>query len=349
MKRIIVFFAALIILVSCNQDEKDLNKDISIPVSVVEIKPQSIEKYIGTTGTVNASKEAVLRTEISGNYKLMNNPATGRPYVLGDKVKAGQILIIVENKEYKLNIKQNSLKLRLEITRQVFEKQKSLYEKGGVTLSDLRNSEIEYINAQNTIDDALLQLQKMMVVAPFNGVIVELPYKTPNTKIETNQEVMKIMDYGKLLMEVNLPEKNYKSIKSGQEIRIMNYTFPDDTLEGRIAQISPAINPETRSFKAVININNKDLLLLPGMFAKGEIIVDRADSTFVIKKEVILTKQNGNTVFVINKGLAEERIITFGLENPDEVQVLSGLKENDRMVVKGFETLRDRSKVKVVK
>jgi len=85
------------------------------------------------------------------------------------------------------------------------------------------------------------------------------------------------------------------------------------------------------------------------MFAKGEIIVASLDSAIVIPKDIILSKQRGNTVFVINKGLAQERIISFGLENPEEVQIISGLEKNDRLVIKGFETLRNRSKVKVVK
>jgi len=129
----------------------------------------------------------------------------------------------------------------------------------------------------------------------------------------------------------------------------MNYTIPDDTLSGKIAQLSPAIDPDTRSFKAIVEINNPEFLMRPGMFAKGEIIVASLDSAIVIPKDIILSKQRGNTVFVINKGLAQERIISFGLENPEEVQIISGLEKNDRLVIKGFETLRNRSKVKVVK
>jgi len=169
MKRLLVFFIALTVLASCNQNDEDLNKDISIPVTVLEIKPQSIEKYISTTGTVKPLKEVMLKTEIAGNYKLKVNPATGKPFALGDKVKAGQTIVDIENDEYELNIKLNSLELQLDIKKQVYEKQKSLYEKGGVTLSDLRNSEIEYINAQSAIDDAKLRLQKMKVLATFSG------------------------------------------------------------------------------------------------------------------------------------------------------------------------------------
>ena len=52
---------------------------------------------------------------------------------------------------------------------------------------------------------------------------------------------------------------------------------------------------------------------------------------------------------MVDKGLAQERVITFGLENPDKVQIISGLEKSDRLVIKGFETLRNRSKVKVIK
>jgi hypothetical protein len=51
----------------------------------------------------------------------------------------------------------------------------------------------------------------------------------------------------------------------------------------------------------------------------------------------------------VNKGLAEERQVQFGLENPKEVQIISGLEEKDRLVVKGFETLRNNSKIKIIK
>jgi len=349
MKKLITFIIAIAILASCNNEEKDLNKDISVPVSVIDLKLQSIEKYIETTGTVNPIKEINKRSEIAGKYNLLINPATGKKYALGDYVKEDDEIIELQDKEYENNLKINSLKLNLEITKQTFEKQQSLYEKGGVTLSELKNAEINYINADYNYKDALLRLEKMHIKASFSGVIVDLPYYTPTTKIDANSVMFKLMDYSMLYMEINLAEKDLAFIKAGQKVKITNYTLPEDTLSGKITQISPAIDADTRSFKTVINISNKDLLMRPGMFAKGEIVVASADSAIVIPKNVILSKQRGNTVFVVDKALAQERVVTFGLENPDEVQIISGLEKNDRLVIKGFETLRNRSKVKVIK
>lgn len=349
MKRLLIIIFMVAIFASCNDNSTELNKDISIPVSVLEIKPNSIEEYISTTGTVKPIKEVNLLVEIDGLYELMINPKTKRPFALGDFVQAGEGIIGLKNPEYINNIRNNSLELQLESTKQTFDKQKSLYDKGGVTLSDLKTAEINYINAEYSYKDALIKLRKMMVMAPISGVIVELPYYTPNTPIRTGSPVAKLMDYSELYMEVDLAEKNINTIKTNQEVRIMNYTIPDDTLTGIITQISPAINADTRSFKVVIYIKNQKLLLRPGMYTKGEIVIASIDGTIVIPKDVILSKQKGNTVFVIDKGLAIERILTFGLENPDNVQILSGLNQNERLVIKGFETLRNRSKVKVVK
>jgi len=349
MKRIALFILSVALFSACNEREKDLNKDIAVQVSVQEITPKRIEKFISTTGTVNPIKTVEIKSEVAGKYHLQVNPGTGRKFALGDFVKEGTDVIILEDKEYENNIKIKSLELRLEISQQVFDKQQSLYKKGGVTLSELKNAEIDLINAKYSYDDALFRLAKLKVKAPFSGTITNLTYYTGNTRIEAASALLSIMDYSKLHMEINLAEKNMASVKTGQRVNIVNYTIPGDTLQGILAQMSPAIDSETRSFKAVININNSKLLLRPGMFAKGEIVVAKADTAIVIPKDVILAKQNGNTVFVVNKGLAEERIIEFGLENPKEVQIISGLEKKDRLVVKGFETLRNRSKIKIVK
>jgi RND family efflux transporter MFP subunit len=157
------------------------------------------------------------------------------------------------------------------------------------------------------------------------------------------------MDYSKLFLEVNLPEKQLNVLKPNLEARIMNYSLPDDTLSGKVTQISPAIDEVTRTFKSVLQINNEDWKLRPGMFVKAELVTASKDSTVVIPKDIILSRKRGKTVYVVVKGASEEREITTGLENPESVEVTKGLEVNDRLVTKGFETLRNRQKVKIIK
>jgi len=343
------FMAAVIFLSSCNRNQQDLSRDIAVPVTVAEIQPRSIEKFIEITGTVKPVKEVLLKSEMNGHYHLRNNPATGRPYKLGDQVREGDEIIELQDQEFENTIKINSLKINLDITKQVFDKQQSLYEKGGVTLSELKNAEINFINAQYAYNDAQLKLGRMIIKAPFSGVIIDLPYYTPDVRLDANLNLLKIMDYSKLIMEINLPEKTIDQTKPGQVVRVTNYTLAKDTLQGSVSQLSPAIDGDTRSYKGTITINNPRLLLRPGMYVKGEIVVASAKGAIVIPKDVIVSKQRGNSVFTVDKGVAYEKVVEFGLENPQEVQIISGLSMKDRLVVKGFETLRDHSKVKEMK
>jgi len=85
------------------------------------------------------------------------------------------------------------------------------------------------------------------------------------------------------------------------------------------------------------------------MFVKAEIVVAAKDSAIVIPKDIILSKRRGKTVYIVEKGAAQERAISTGLENPEFVEVTTGLKKDERLVVKGFEMLRHRSKVKIIR
>jgi len=352
MKRFHQFIALLALtgaFAACNTQPTNTATELAVPVSVSDIKPGSIEKVINTTGTLNATKKAVVNTEMTGKYRLLINPRTRRPFALGDVVENGQVIVQLEDAEYVNGIGLDAKKLNLEITEQNMKKQESLYEKGGVTLLDYRNSEVNYTNAKDAFERANLQLAKMRVRTPFKGVITDLPAITNGTQVATGTAVVSLMDYSIMTVEVNLPEKYIGDVQIDQAVRIMNYTLPNDTLPGSIKELSPAISTETRTFKGVIQVANPEMKLRPGMFAKADIVLARKDSVIVIPKDIIISSQRGKSVFIVDNGTADEKRITIGYENQNEAEITSGLKMNDRLVIKGFETLKNRSKVKIVK
>ena len=236
----------------------------------------------------------------------------------------------------------------MELAEQNLNKQKSLHEKGGVTQTELNNASIEFMNAKYAYENAEIQLAKMAVKAPFDGVIVELPYHTNGVKVDQGQDLFKIMEYKDLLMDVKLPEKHLPEVALNQEVQITNYNIAEDTIRGKISQISPVIDASTRTFQSVLEINNSKRLLRPGMFIKAAILSEKHDSTIVIPKETIISRQDERVVFIVENGIAIEKRITTGLENMNAIEVLSGLKANDRLVISGFETLRDKAKVSVI-
>jgi RND family efflux transporter MFP subunit len=347
MKTCLNITIACLLLASCNSQQQGGQNDIATPVSVQELKKGSISKLIHTNGTARPVYGVDIVSQMSGNYQLQINPRTGKPFRLGDEVAQGQLIIRLEDKEYVNSVAMDAKELDLEIAEQEQVKQKELYEKGGVTLSEVRLTEVKVTNARYAVENGRLNLQKMEVIAPFAGVIVDLPHYTPGVKIEQGKPLVSLMDYAQMYMDVNLPESAIEYVGTGQQVYITHYTLPEDTLQGVIGELSPAISAETRTFKGKVWIQNSRRLLRPGMFAKADIVVDRADSALIIPKEVIQSNRNRKYVYVIEKNTALVRDIRTGLEDETSVEVTEGLSENDNLVVKGFETLRENSKVKV--
>jgi RND family efflux transporter MFP subunit len=349
MKKSLLIIAVIMAVAGCRNRDENLAADVEIPVSVEEIRLKPIEEYVNTTGTAFPKGEAELKSKITASYFLEKNPRTNKPWQLGDRIQAGALIARLEDREYVNSVKLETTELNLELTESELRKQESLYEKGGVTLKELKTAGINYENAKTNVETARLQLDKTKITSPISGVIVDLPYYTQGTQIETGKTIAKIMDYQIMYMEVQLPEKYINDIKPGQPVKLTNYTIPEDTITGRITQLSPAINPDSRTFKGNVSIDNSDYLLRPGMFVKADIVTNHKDSVIVIPKSIILSRQKGKTVFIIDRGVAAERIIETGIENITDIEVLRGLAKNERVVTSGFETLSNRSKVKIIK
>lgn len=347
MKVIPVPIMLCLLFLSCGNQEGQSELDIAAPVTVEEVTFKPIEEYFTSTGTVTATRVAEVTSEAAGFFQPGINPRTKRPFAVGDAIRKDDVLLRLENPEYENNIKIESQKMSLDLSKSEFEKQQSLYDKGGVTLRELKNAEKSYVDAKYSYENSAFQLAKLEAKAPFEGIVTSVAAHTPGVKINSGEAIATIMDYRRLTMDAGLPEKQLGRIREGQEARITNINLPGKTFNGRIAHVSPALDPTTRTFTATLEIENPGQELKPGMFVKAEIVVDKRESAVVIPKDVILSRRESRVVFVVERGLAAERRITTGLENPKEVEVLEGLAAEDRLVIKGFETLRDRAKVKV--
>ncbi|MFA9388874.1 MAG: efflux RND transporter periplasmic adaptor subunit [Prolixibacteraceae bacterium] len=350
MKKLaIILFAALVILSSCNNQEETQGADVSVPVKVIDVVKKPIFNTLEINGTVSPTGTIELATQAEGLYLLKQNPSTGKPYKMGDKVKKGDVLVSLKNPEYELGIRIDAKKLDLESAKSEYEKQQSLFDKGGVTLRELKNSELSYLNTKYDYENSELQMEKLKVIAPFDGVIVDLPYFTSNVKVPSGTKVANIMDYSLLILNAEFPEKFMATVSLGQEAFVTNYNLKDDTLKAVITELSPAINEATRTFKGVMKVKNPNLIMRPGMFVKAEIVVEKRDSAIVVDRDIIQNKRRGKVVFVVERNAAVERAINTGIETDNEVEIISGLQPGEKLVVEGYEMLSNRTKVKVQK
>ena len=334
---------------SCNNKNNNPASDSVTPVWLEDVKHRSIEEYITTTGTAKATKTIEIKSEIAGLYRLQRNPKTGKTYQLGDAVESGAVIVRLENKEHENNTQLESKKLQILITEKEWEGQKTLLEKGGATQKDVNNAENAYINAKLALENAYIKLEQLNITAPFQGVIVDLPYLTPGVEAPSGSEIVDIMDYSKMYIETEFPENTLTKLTVGQNVHITNYNIKKEVLKGILTQISPALNEDTRTFSGYIEIDNPKLKLRPGMFAKADIITIRKDSILTVPKKLLKNNHGNKVVYTIDRNSAIEKTLQTGISDENYIEVVSGLEANDKIVRKGHEWLRNKSKVKIMK
>lgn len=344
----VLVFILISILTGCQQERMAAETDSTIPVRAEEVKKSSIQEFISATGTVYAIKETIITTEQAGEYSLRKNTRTGKSFAMGDSVAANTLLISLVNPEYVNQIAIDSKKLSLDSAEREFTKQQNVYEKGGITLSEVKNAEKALIDARYNYENAKISLSKLELRAPFSGIIVDLPHFTSGQWIAAGTKAATLMDYSRLYAELTLPGKEMERIKRNQNVAVSNYSQDKQKLEGSVTQISPALDPASRMFEIKIEASNKDLLLKPGMFVRADIILQEKTDVIVIPKDIILDRRGRKTVYIIQRGIALERRLTLGIETSDRVEVVEGLNPGDSLIIEGFETLRNRSRVKVI-
>jgi RND family efflux transporter MFP subunit len=153
----------------------------------------------------------------------------------------------------------------------------------------------------------------------------------------------------KLLVAVS--EKDYTRVKKGGKVQITVDAFPGEQFEGNISRLYPTIDPATHTFLVEVKVPNKDTKLRPGMFARVVIRYGVNHSVVIPDKAVVKQQGAGDRyVYVLN----DDQTVTFqkvvlGVREGSEYEVLSGLKEDDKVVVEGQIRLQDGVKVELKK
>jgi multidrug efflux pump subunit AcrB len=136
-----------------------------------------------------------------------------------------------------------------------------------------------------------------------------------------------------------LPERHLGLLQVGQPVQVRVSAHPDRTFDGSIQVISPGIDQGTRNVRVRAGLSNPDLALRPGMFARVATLLPREDAVLTIPREAIAFNTYGDAVFVIReedgKTLVERRQVRTGAVRGEEIAVLEGLAEGERVVLAG--------------
>lgn len=352
MKKYLQNFIILLLICACNSNSESIKESpaakLSEEVLEVEILPALRKNFtysIQSNGKVEAREQAVLQFRTSGYVKqvLVQN---------GQFVQAGQKIAVLDEREAQIALQKAKNQKAVAYEEYI----KELIDFGGnptLTNGGIAQELNERIlirkgvqAAELQIKEAELQMQFLTLAAPFSGIIADLSLKAGNF-VNSSQAVCTLYS-NNLQAVVEILETEVKTLKIGQkaEIHLLGCNEAACKMQAIISEINPKVGTNGL-FKVKLDLQNpKDVFL--GANVQVKIFVPQKEA-LVIPKKAIVIRSGKKVVFTEEQGLAKWHYVQTGLDNGEEIEILEGLKENEKVIVTNNLQLNHDSPVRIGK
>ncbi len=184
------------------------------------------------------------------------------------------------------------------------------------------------------------------VESPIAGIVGKV-YVDIGAHVSPQSPVAMIIDMNKVKVYLDIPEKYIPVVSLDMHASVTVDAYPGQVFDGIIAQISPVIDPLTRTAQAQIIIDNKDHRLRSGMFSKVKVVTAEYADSLVVLKEAVMGKEPQQYVYIVEDGKAKLREVETGVRQGANVQVTKGLAKGEKIVVMGQQRLFEGAAVLV--
>lgn len=193
-----------------------------------------------------------------------------------------------------------------------------------------------------------LLLSETTIRAPISG-IVGARYLDVGERASPEKQLFTIFNTEKLYVQIEVSEKNLPEIHVGQRASVFLADGGSPALEGTVKLISPYVDPDTRTARVKIQIENKKGRLTPGLFVRVKIITGKSAARILLPEDAVQTDQEGRLcVYLIRNGRLFMKPIQAGAKQEKRILVLSGIEEGDQVVRQVSGSFRDGMEVEVV-
>ncbi len=314
-------------------------------VEVVKVEQIKLVDETQSVGSLRSNQGVVLRPEVGGRVSQVL-------FKDGQKVKKGQLLIQFDDQLPAAQLMQ--AKAELSIAQANHTRNQELVAQNFISKRSVDESEAALQVAQAKLALAQATLQRLKVVAPFDGV-AGLRQINVGDYLKDGADMVNVEDIEAVLLDFRLAERFQTKIKPGQKAQVTFAALPGRKFTAVVQAIDPLIDANGRSVGVRGCIDNRQMQLRPGMFARVNAVFGEREKALVVPEEAIVPQ--GGRSFVVrvvpgaNKDeLVSERVVVkIGIRQPGKVEILEGLSLDDSVVVAGQQRLqKDGTPVRVV-
>ena len=314
-------------------------KNASVMVRVEPVEFKEVNGQYIANGVFMPKQDVKISTETPG--------VVSKVYVSeGSFVKAGQILAVVKSDKQNVGVSNAQAvfnNAKAEVAR--FE---SAYATGGVTKQQLDNIKLQLVNAKNNLENAKITASDVNITASFSGIVNKKNIE-PGSYVNPGQEVFEIVNVSTLKLRVNVDEKNVGSLKIGQAVKVESPVLAGKSFTGKITFIAPKADASL-NFPVDLEIqNNPDNELRAGMYGNAYFGDSQMANVLVVSRNAFVGSVSSNEVYVYRDGKAYLTKVTIGRTYGDFVEVTSGLKAGEQVIVSGQINLVNETVVEIIK
>ena len=337
---------------------------VPMTVELGTLKRGKVSAYLTVVGNLIGEQTVDIAPRTGGRLLDVN-------VKLGDRVRRGQVLAKVEDREIVEQVRQaeasqevskatiRQREADLKVAELNFERSKNLYQRQLLAKQSLDDAESRYMaavaqfdlsKAQLTQNDARLQelrinLQNTQVVSPVDGFVGKRSVD-PGAMVNTNTAIASVVDISKLRLVANVVEKDLRMVSAGDMAVVEVDAYPGEKFNGKIARVSPVLDPATRTAAMEVEIPNSDYRLKPGMYARIALTVEEHDQALVLPKTAIVDYQSTRGVWVPNDSDRAMFVpLKLGIENSEQIEVVGGLEEGAKFVNVGATAVRNNDQL----
>lgn len=309
-----------------------------IPVVVQAVAYQPMEKTVLFGGLLTPSDQVGIMGGGAGSRleRILIE--------VGDRVTKGQTVAVMDHRDLELNAA--NLEIQISQAQLNLERNRALEETGAATRVQIEQMEDQIKQLEIQRENLALQQERLVVSAPIGG-IVDTIVATEGQLASAQTVIGTIVNIDTLEFKVDVGENYIQGVKQGDVLQVRIPSMSDRIVEARIKSVPPNINPATKAFAVVMEIDNADNELKGGLYAETSLIVERRDNVITVPQYALLEIDQSRIVYVAEDGVARRREVEVGLTLGDVAEIVSGLNEGEQVVVEGQYSLADGAAVLV--
>lgn len=309
-----------------------------VPVNIMIVKDTAVNNSIDITGTIDANEKVNLSSETAGNI-------TGIYFKEGSRVQKGQLLVKVYNQDLVASLKQNEYQVAL--AKQNEYRNNILLQKEAISKQEYDTS-LTSLNTLKAAGDVIkAQITKTEIRAPFSGTI-GLRNVSPGSYLAPNSVIASLVNIDPAKVTFSVPERYLALINSGSKIKFKVESSRND-FAAKVYAIEPAIDLNSRTITVRALAPNPDGQLKAGGFAKINLTLDQIPKTIMVPTQCVIPDLKTSVVYLYHHGQALARPVQTDMRTDTRIQIVSGLKAGDSVVVSGLIQMRPKVPLKVIK